>query len=113
THVVVKLLKVLGQIGVPGFGNFSAENDPRCDCPNVVYELEEFADVEGPVVWDPNTGEIVFAPKNYGKNRKEIVGPLMNSVLSNALGQPMEKMPDLFQAGWESLTEKHVMFYMF
>lgn len=113
THVVVKILDVLGEIGVPGFGNFSTKIDPRCDCPQVIYELENFADVEGPVVWSQNTGEIVFAPANYGKNRKEIVGPLMNSVLSNALGQPKEKLSDLMQAGLDSLLEKHVLMYMF
>lgn len=113
THVVVKILDVLGEIGVPGFGNFSTKKDPRCDCPQVIYELESFADVEGPVVWSENEpGKIVFAPANYGKNRKEIVGPLMNSVLSNALGQPKEKLPELFQAGWEAVTEKHVLVYM-
>ncbi len=113
THVLVKILDVIGQIGVPGFGNFSTTVDPRCDCPQVIYELESIADVEGPVVWSENTGEIVFAPKNYGKNRKEVVGPLMNSILSNALGQPKEKLPDLFQAAWESVIEKHVLVYMF
>lgn len=114
TNVLVKILDVLGQIGVPGFGNFSTENDPRCDCPQVIYELESFADVEGPVVWSENEpGKIVYAPANYGKNRKEIVGPLMNSILSNALGQPKEKLPDLMQAGLESVFEKHILMYMF
>ncbi|KKQ95686.1 MAG: hypothetical protein UV74_C0013G0293 [Candidatus Woesebacteria bacterium GW2011_GWB1_43_14] len=113
THVVVNLLKAIGQIGVPGFGNFSAENDERCNCPQVVYELESFADVEGPVVWSENEPEkIVFAPPNYD-NRKKIVGPLMNSLLGNALGQPKEKLPDLFEAAWDSINEKHVLIYMF
>jgi hypothetical protein len=113
THVLVKLLDVLGEIGVPGFGNFSTKNDERCNCPQVIYELESFADVEGPIVWSENEpGKIVFAPANYD-NRKKIVGPLMNSVLSNALGQPKEKLPGLFLAAWESITEKHIMVYLF
>ncbi|KKQ75633.1 MAG: hypothetical protein US96_C0008G0019 [Candidatus Woesebacteria bacterium GW2011_GWB1_38_5b] len=112
TQVVVNILDALGEIGVPGFGNFSTKVEPKCDCPQVIYALEDYADVEGPVVWSENTGEIVFAPKNYGKNRKEIVGPLMNSVLSNALGQPKEKLPDLFEAAWNSAIEKHVLVYM-
>lgn len=112
TEVAVKLLEVIGPIGVGGFGEFSAANDERCDCPQVLYELESYADTEGPVVWDPNTGEIVFAPNNY-YNRKDIVGPLMNSMMANALGQPKEKMPELFQAGWEAVIEKHVLLYMF
>ncbi|OGM31240.1 hypothetical protein A2630_04425 [Candidatus Woesebacteria bacterium RIFCSPHIGHO2_01_FULL_44_10] len=111
TQVLVNLLDVLGQIGVPGFGNFSTEIDPRCDCPQVIYELESFADQEGPVIWDPLTGEIILAPPNMD-NRKKIVGPLMNSILSNALGQPKEKLPDLFEAAFKSLLEKHVLLYM-
>jgi len=113
TQVVVYLLEALGQIGVPGYGNFSATIDERCDCPQVVYELESFADVEGPVVWSENEpGKIVYAPENYD-NRKKIVGPLMNSIISNALGQEKEKMPALFEAAWKSITEKHVLIYMF
>lgn len=36
----------------------------------------------------------------------------MNSILANALGQPKEKLPALFEAGFTSLIEKHVLFYM-
>ena len=113
THVLVKILNVLGQIGVPGYGNFNTNIDSECNCPQVVHELEAFADVEGAVVWSENEpGKIVFAPPNYD-NRKKIIGPLMNSVLANALGQPKDKIPGLAQAAWESLSEKHVLFYMF
>lgn len=113
TYVVVYLLDVLGQIGVPGFGNFSTEIDERCNCPQVIYELESFADVEGPIVWSENDPDlIVYAPANYD-NRKKIVGPLMNSVIRNALGQEKEKLPDLFMAGWKMITEKHLLVYMF
>ena len=112
TQVLVNLLDAIGPIGVPGFGNFSAEIDERCNCPNVVYELESFADVEGAIVWDQlDPTKIIFAPPNY-ENRKRIIGPLMNSVLSNALGQSKEKIPALFEAGFDSLLEKHVLFYL-
>ncbi len=38
TQVPVRILEVLGPIGVPGYGGkFSAEIDPRCDCPQVIY----------------------------------------------------------------------------
>ncbi len=113
TQVLVYLLDAIGKIGVPGFGNFSTEIDSRCNCPNVIYELEAFADVEGPVVWDPNgSGKIIYAPANYD-NRKKIIGPLMNSVLANAMGQPKDKLPKLFEAGFKSLIEKHILFYIF
>lgn len=111
THVLEKILNVIGEIGVPGFGNYSTKIIPECNCSQVIYELESFADVEGPIIWDPVTGEIILRPPN-SDNRKAIVGPLMNSILSNAMGQPKEKIPLLFEAIFESLTEKHVLFYM-
>ncbi len=112
TQLLVNLLNAIGPIGVPGFGNFSTAIEPKCNCPQVIYELESFSDTEGPIVWDPVSGKIVYTPPNYD-NRKKIIGPLMNSVLANALGQPKEKLPDLFEAAFKSVTEKHVLFYLF
>lgn len=112
TQLLVYLLDVIGPIGVPGFGDFSTEIIPECNCPQVIYELESFADVEGPVVWSQDEpGKIIFAPPNID-NRKKIIGPLMNSILANALGQPKDKLPALFEAGFKSLMEKHVLFYL-
>jgi hypothetical protein len=113
TQLLVNLLDAIGPIGVGGFGNFSTEITPECNCPQVIHELESFADVEGPVVWSQDEpGKIIFAPKNYD-NRKKIIGPLMNSILANALGQPKDKIPGLFEAVIKSLMEKHVLFYFF
>jgi hypothetical protein len=104
-------LNVIGPIGVPGFGNFSTTINPKCNCADVIYQLESFADVEGAVIWSPTTGKIISAPANYN-NRKAIIGPLMNSIMANALGQPKNKLSDLVQAVFTSLVEKHVLFYM-
>jgi len=113
TQLLVNILNVIGPVGVSGFGNYSTEIVTECNCPQVIYELESFADVEGPIVWDPaGTGKIIYAPAN-SDNRKKIIGPLMNAILSNAFGQPKEKLPDLVEAGFESLLEKHVLFYLF
>lgn len=112
THLLVNILNAIGEIGVPGYGNFSTKVDPRCNCPQVIYELESFADIEGPIIWDPVTGKIILRPPN-SDNRKKIIGPLMNSILANALAQPKEKMPDLITAIFKSLTEKHVLFYLY
>ena len=112
-QVLVNILNATGPIQVPEFGEFSTQITPECDCPQVIYELESFADVEGPVVWSENEpGKIVFAPKNYD-NRKKIVGPLMNSILSNAMGQSKDKIPALFNAIWDSVQEKYVLVYLF
>jgi len=111
TQLLVNLLDVIGPIGVPGFGNFSTKIDPQCNCAQVIHELEAFADVEGPIIWDPVTGKIIQRPPN-SDNRKKIIGPLMNSILANALGQPKDKLSDLVQAAFRSLIEKHVLFYI-
>jgi hypothetical protein len=111
TQLLVNLLNVIGPIGVPGFGNFSTAINPKCNCADVIYQLESFADVEGPIIWDPLTGKIIQRPPN-SDNRKKIIGPLMNSILANALGQPKDKLAGLAQSVFTSLVEKHVLFYM-
>lgn len=98
TQLLASLLKVLGTIGVPEWGNFSAEIDKRCDCPQVVYRLEELA--------DKPVSEIRTA-------RKAVIGPLMHSILSNAFNSPKDKIGALFNVGLTGIREKHVLFYMF
>ncbi len=111
TKVLENLLDVIGPIGVPGFGNFSTAIDPQCNCSQVIHELEAYADVEGPIIWDPVTGKIIQRPPN-SENRKKIIGPLMNSILANAMGQPKEKLAALFSAAFDSVMEKDVLFYL-
>lgn len=112
TGLLVNLLDSLGEIGVPGFGNFSTKLEPKCNCPQVIYELESFADVEGPIIWDPITGKIILRPAN-SDNRKKIIGPLMNSILANAFAQPKAKIPSLLNSIFKSVVEKHVLFYLY
>lgn len=113
TQMLVNLLEVLGKVNVPGYGDYSADITPECKCPQVIYELESFADTEGAIVWSENEpGKIVYAPPNYD-DRKKIIGPLMNSILSATLGQPDNRFPLLFEAAVKSFTEKHVLFYLF
>lgn len=97
TEVPVRILKVLGPIGVSGFGGkFSAENDPRCDCPQVIYELEN-------IITKP-TYEI-------REGRKSILGPLMNSMLANMMGSPKAKWAEFFNIFTESIEQKHLLMY--
>ncbi len=112
TQVLDSLLSVIGPIGVPGFGNFSTQIDPQCNCSQVIHALEQYADVEGPIIWDPITGKILQRPAN-SDNRKKIIGPLMNSILANAMGQPKEKLAPLFTAAFNSVMEKNVILYLF
>lgn len=98
TQLLASLLKVLGTIGVPEWGNFSAETDKRCDCPQVVYRLEELA--------DKPVSEVRTA-------RKAVIGPLMHSILANAFNSPKDKIGALFNVGLTGIREKHVLSYMF
>jgi len=97
TKVLVDLVEILGRIGVPGYGNFSADADKRCNgCPNIIYELENIAG----------------RPRNYIEdNRKGFLAPLLHSLLTNAMGSPKEKMGPLAQTFLKNLEQKHILFY--
>ncbi len=97
TKVLVDLVEVLGRVGVPGFGNFSADPDKRCDgCPQIIYQLE----------W------IAGRPRNYIEtNRKGFLAPLMHSLLSNAMASEKEKIGPLIQGQLQNIYQKHILFY--
>lgn len=98
TQVLVDILRVLGQIGVPGWGNFSANNDSRCDCPQVVYQLESLAD----------------RPTSSARaERKAVIGPLMHSLILNTMQSPRKKWPEFFNIFFKNVKEKHIIFYFF
>ncbi len=97
TQVLVDVLEVLGQIGVPGWGNFSAEPDDRCwGCPQVVYQLEDYATKPVPTI---------------RTNRKGFLAPLMHSIIANALASPKEEINRMANMVWQSLMEKHILIY--
>src|SRR3989339_822513 len=96
TQLPVEILKVIGPIGVGGWGNFSSENDPACDCPQVVYQLELIAD-------RPVAG--------FRAGRKAVLGPLMHSMLANAMGSPKHTWPKLVNVVLDAIKQKHLLFY--
>ncbi len=96
TKFLVALLEVIGPIGVGGYGNFSTEIVPECDCPQIIYELEAAISYETPYIRE---------------NRKAILGSVMYSILSNAFAQPKEKVPDLADAVFKAIQQKNVMMY--
>ncbi len=98
TSFPVEILKIIGPIGVGGWGNFGPQIDPRCDCPQVVYALEEIAD----------------RPTNTIKvGRKAVLGPLMHSMMANAMGSPKHTWPSLVNVVLNSIKEKHLLFYFY
>ncbi|GIK83827.1 MAG: hypothetical protein BroJett025_04490 [Patescibacteria group bacterium] len=96
THFLTNLMKVLGPVEVPGYGTFTAENDTRCDCPQIIYILSE----------------IITRPTPYlREDRKGILGPLMRSLLTKAYTAPKQTWPELFKTGFESIQNRHAQFY--
>ena len=96
TNVLVDLLRVLGPVGVADWGTFSAENDKRCNCPQVFYELERLADQ--PV-------------GTLKAERKAMIGPLMHSILLNVMQSPRKRWPEFFNLVFSEVQEKHLLFY--
>lgn len=95
THVVEQMIKLTGSIDVFGT-KFSADKDDRCNCPNVIFELENYAQVL-------EKGE---------KDRKAVLGTLMQQLLARALGSSTDKLPEFVDMGVTLANSKHIIFYM-
>lgn len=97
THVLVDVLTVLGDTEVNGIV-FSAKNDKRCDCPQVIYKLFD----------------IVDRPVAYVKeNRKGILGDLLYTLMQKALGfSPSRYWGKLSQDLIKNLQQKHMIVYL-
>jgi len=98
THFFVNIIKILGEVSASGL-TFTAENDPHCDCPQVVYALENE----------------ISRPVNYVKtNRKGLLGDLMIATLDKALrSSPKLYWGQLFQQFIVDANEKNILFYLY
>ena len=94
SKVLVDMLKIYGDTEAGGV-LFSAKEDERCDCPQVLYTLFD----------------IVDRPVNYIKeDRKGILGQLMFVLLQKALGfSPSKYWGTLSQTMYRNLEEKHIL----
>ncbi|MBI2019900.1 DUF4012 domain-containing protein [Candidatus Daviesbacteria bacterium] len=95
SQVVEEVIEVTGPIDVFET-KYSSEIDKRCNCPNVIYELESYAEIAA-------KGE---------KDRKAILGVLMQQILAKALGADVERLPELVATIARLANHKHIMFYM-
>lgn len=98
THFFVNIIRILGEVEASGL-KFTAENDPRCDCPQAVYMLEDE----------------ISRPVNYVKtDRKGLVGDLMLATLDKALkSSPKQYWGNLFQQFIVDANEKNILFYLY
>lgn len=92
--ILVDMLRIFGDTEVSGV-TFSAEEDKRCDCPQVIYTLFD----------------IVDRPVNYVKtDRKGILGDLMFALFNKAIGfSPSKYWGTLAQTMYGNLEQKHIM----
>lgn len=95
TQVVEELIAITGPIDVFGT-TYSAGFDKRCNCPNVIYELEHYAEIA-------SKGEA---------DRKAVLGTLMQQILARLLGSGVDKLPTFINTGMTLASDKHIMFYM-
>lgn len=99
THVLVNTIRILDdQVQAAGV-TFTTQNDERCNCPQVIFELEN--DISRPV--------------NYVKSdRKYLIRELMNAIMVKALSSsPKQYWGPLFQSMLMMTNQKHIMFYLF
>lgn len=96
TRVLVNILKILGATEAGGVW-FRADTDPRCDCPQVIYELEN----------------IITRPTPYFREqRKSILSVLLYNIMQKALGvSPSQYWGRLIQSSLNDLDEKHILVY--
>ena len=94
SKVLVDLLRIFGDTKAGGI-TFSAENDKRCDCPQVIYTLFD----------------VVDRPVNYVKeDRKGILGLLMQELLYKILGfSPSRYWGPFIQNSFANMDEKHIL----
>ncbi len=96
TQVLTRLLEILGPVEIPGYGTFSAQEDSRCDCPQVVYALSE----------------IITRPTPYlREDRKGILGPMMKAILQKTYEAPKQHWPQLFGLIWETVQGRNLQMY--
>lgn len=96
THVLVTTIKILDdQVQASGI-TFTTKHDDRCDCPQVIYELEN--NITRPVNYQTNT-------------RKDLLGSLLYAIMQKALkSSPKLYWGPLIQNMFVEVNQKHVLF---
>jgi hypothetical protein len=97
THALVSAMNILGDITVDGT-TFTTKTDPRCDCPNVIYQMEVLADQPAQII---------------KQNRKGVIGDLMYAIMTKAFSSsPKLYWGPLFQTMLSEMNQKHILFSM-
>lgn len=98
TYALVDAMKVLGDIQVDG-QTFTTQTDPHCNCPQVIYQMELYAD----------------QPVEYIKtNRKAIISDLLYAIMQKAFSSsPKLYWGPLLQTMIADIQQKHIVFDLY
>ena len=109
THVLVSIIKILGDEVYAGGIRFTSKEDSRCGgCPQVIYELERLVSTPKSVDLKVTTLAKVQA------QRKDIVGVLLYAIMNKAFSSsPKLYWGPLFQEMINQAAQKHILFYVF
>jgi hypothetical protein len=96
TKFVLDMIGVLGPIDALGT-KFTNTKVDACACPQIIYELEKYADQ--PVAYEKD-------------NRKGIIGVLMSQMMSKTFSAPKNTWPGLIGTILSSLQQKDILIYL-
>ena len=108
TQVLVSTIKILDDEVVAGGITFTSKNDSRCDCPQVIYELERL--ISTPKSLDLRVTSLV----QVQAQRKDFLGVLLDAIMQKALkSSPKLYWGPLVQSFITQTHEKHILFYLY
>jgi len=97
TNVLSRIIEVIGPLKVDEWGTYTTENDPRCNLPQVICELEHI--IDRPLA-------------TIATNRKaSILGPMMKALMERSMGGGKEQLSKLLPLAFQLMEEKHVLVY--
>ena len=108
TNVLVSTIKILDDNVSAAGMTFTSKIDQRCDCPQVIYELER--SISTPLSLDLRVSDL----EAIQAGRKAIIGDLLYAIMTKALkSSPKKYWGPLFQDLVTKINEKHVLFYLY
>lgn len=95
TRFVLAMLDALGPIEVAGT-KYTTDKVDACACPQIIYELEKYADQ--PVAYEKD-------------DRKGIIGQLMQQMMAKTFAANKSQWPKILEAVLSSLQRKDILLY--
>ncbi len=108
TNVLVSTIKILDDSVSAAGQTFTTKIDPRCNCPQVIYALEE--NISTPLSLDLRISNLAAIQAG----RKAIIGDLMYAIMDKALkSSPKVYWGPLVQDFISQVNQKHVLFNLY